>query len=68
MKEGMITTHVHPDGTVIASVKLADGRVLRIAGQRAKGDEAARWRYAREPYDELYKTLFLLGWRLDKQE
>jgi len=28
------TTHVHPDGSVIATVKLRDGRVLRVVGAR----------------------------------
>jgi hypothetical protein len=61
------TTHLHPDGSVVATVELPDGRVLRVVGQRAKrdhgGNEFVEARRTREPYDELYKTLFLLGWR-----
>lgn len=68
------TTHVHPDGSVVATAELPDGRVLRVVGVRAgrastrEGQEYLEARRVREPYDELYKTLFLLGWRLDKQE
>lgn len=66
--------HVHPDGSVVATAELPDGRVLRVVGlcagrQRGISDdlhEGREIRRKREPYDEIYKTLFLLGWRLDK--
>lgn len=65
------TTHMHPDGSVVATAELPDGRVLRVIGARARpaiirdptGHEFAEARRKREPHDELYKTLFLLGWR-----
>ena len=62
-----ITTHTHPDGSVVATAELPDGRVLRVVGARARRlpeDEYVEARRTREPHDELYKTLFLLGWRL----
>lgn len=29
----MITTHHHPDGTVVASATISDGRVLRVVAE-----------------------------------
>jgi hypothetical protein len=68
-KKREIITHEHPDGSVVVTAELSDGRVLRVVGVRPtrastrEGQEYLEARRKQEPYDELYKTLFLLGWR-----
>jgi hypothetical protein len=45
-----MTTHTCPDGALIASIALPDGRVLRVVGHRDK---------VPHPCGELFKTLAL---------
>jgi hypothetical protein len=65
-----VRTHIHPDGTVVASVTLDDGRVLRVVGEAPrprpwdKNFLGSMYEESQDlikgPCKELWNTLFLM--------
>jgi hypothetical protein len=63
-----MTTHTHPDGTVVATVHLSDGRVLRVVGVRRREFSSSSFfeedeQHVPGPCEELDRTLRWMGLR-----